>query len=79
MSTKRETKKQTIRIEIKHRVGGVTLAASNGIVIDVQSNNVGVALGTVLASNLLYEYSRWELWEDMFDVTMEINTYRKNG
>lgn len=79
MSTKRETKKQTFRIKIKHRVGGVTLAASNGVVIDVQGNNLGVAIATVLASNMLWEHNRWELWDDMFDVTLEVNTYRKNG
>lgn len=79
MKTIKETKKREISVEILHRDGKVTIAASNGIVIEVVSNDLGVALGAVFASNILYEHDRQAKWEDKFDVKMEVITYKDNG
>lgn len=79
MSTSRKTEKKTIRVEIKHRNGEVTIAANNGIVVNVKSNDLGTVLGAVFAANMLYEHNRQEALFGMFDITMEINQYDYNG
>lgn len=79
MSTSRKTEERKIRIEIKHRNGVVTIAADNGIVVSVMSNDLGTALGAVFAANMLRFHNTEENFLGMFDVTMEINKYRKDG
>ena len=79
MNTIKETKKREISVEILHRDGKVTIAASNGIVVEVLSNDLGATLGAVFAANMLYEHNRQQKWEDKFNVKMEVITYKDNG
>lgn len=79
MDTIKAIKKKEISVEVLHRNGKVTIASSNGFIIEVISNDLGATLGAVFAANLLYEHDRQWKWEDKFDVKMEVITYKDNG
>lgn len=75
MSTNSKTKVRSISVELMHRDGEVTLAASNGIIVTVQSNNIEVALGAVFAANMAAFHDHWKDREGKFDIKMEVTTY----
>lgn len=75
MSTNSKTKVTSISVELMHRDGEVTLAASNGIVVTVKTNAIEVALGVILAANMANFYERWQDHERTFDIKMEVTTY----
>ena len=75
MSTNAKTKVSSISVELMHRDGEVTLAASNGIVVTVRSNNIEVALGAIFAANMAAFHDSWQDREENFDIKMEVTTY----
>lgn len=75
MCTNAKTKVTSISVELMHRDGEVTLAASNGIVVTVKSNAIEVALGVIFAANMANFYERWQDREGKFDIKMEVTTY----
>ena len=79
MCTKQRIKEKAISVELMHRDGKVTLASSNGVVISVESNDVEVALGTILAANMAACYDLWHYTELKFDIKLEVNIYSNIG
>lgn len=79
MSTKQRIKEKAISVELMAREDKVTLASSNGVVISVQSNDVKVALGTIIAANMAACYDFWQYTELKFDVKLEVSIYSNNG
>lgn len=79
MSVNSNPRESTITVEIVHRDGEVTLAANNGIVVTVQSNDLLVALGTVFAANMASFHDFWWKRASKFDITMKVKPYDYNG
>lgn len=75
MSTNSKTKVSSLSVELVHTDGEVTLAASNGTVITVQSNDLMAALGTVFAVNMAAFHDYWRNRVACFEIKMEITTH----
>lgn len=75
MKQNQKTEVKAISVELMHRNGNVTLAASNGINVEVRSNNVEVALGAILAANMATFHDYLHDIIEQFDIKMEITTY----
>lgn len=75
MSSNSKTKVCSISVELLHRDGEVTLAASNGIIVTVRSNDIEVALGAIFASIMAAFHDSWQDREEKFDIKMEVTTY----
>lgn len=68
-----------ITVEIVHRDGLVTIAANNGVVVSVQSNDLLVALGAVFAANMASIHALWWKRVRKFDIKMEVKPYVCHG
>lgn len=72
MCIEKEKKKVTLRFEILHRAGEVTFAASNGSMVNVHSNDLGVALGMVFAKTIVCADNFWATRAKNFDMNIEL-------
>lgn len=79
MSTIQTKKTMALSAEIMERQGEVTIAANNGVVVHVESNDLIVALGVVFAANMASAHSFWSKEVKSFDIKMEIKAYSNNG
>lgn len=66
---------KTLSVQILERNGEVTIAANNGIVVTVRSNDVNVALGAVFAANMAYFHERWWKAYSNFNIKMEVKAF----